>query len=75
MTASLVDSPDTQMSDPGLEEGKVAHVIPKESHLRGYVLGETVEALCGEKFIPTRDPSKFPMCEGCKIAIQLMISE
>jgi len=70
---SLADSPDLQVSDPGTN--LVSHIIPKESHLRGYVLGETVQAVCGEKFIPTRDPSKFPMCESCKLAIRAMLGE
>ena len=37
--------------------------------MRGYVLGEEITALCGEKFIPTRDPNKYPVCEACRQAL------
>ncbi|MBJ7307237.1 MAG: DUF3039 domain-containing protein, partial [Acidimicrobiia bacterium] len=55
---------DTRPSDPDLEEGKVAHIIRKDDQMRGYVLGEEITALCGEKFIPTRDPYQYPVCEA-----------
>jgi hypothetical protein len=63
---------DTRPSDPGLEEGKVAHIIRKDDQMRGYVLGEEITALCGEKFIPTRDPYQYPVCEGCRAALTMM---
>lgn len=56
-------------SDPELENGKVAHIIRKDDQMRGYVLGEEITALCGEKFIPTRDPYKYPVCEACRAAL------
>jgi hypothetical protein len=37
--------------------------------MRGYVLGEEITALCGEKFIPTRDPNKYPVCEACRAVL------
>jgi hypothetical protein len=40
--------------------------------MRGYVLGEEITALCGEKFIPTRDPYQYPVCEGCRAALTMM---
>jgi predicted Zn-ribbon and HTH transcriptional regulator len=30
------------------------------------VLGGTVTALCGHRFQPVRDPSRFPVCPRCK---------
>ena len=30
------------------------------------VFGFAVEALCGERFVPQRDPTKLPMCQACK---------
>lgn len=51
------------------DDPKVAHLVSKEAHMRGYVLGEMIQAICGEWFIPTRDPNKFPLCEACKSII------
>ena len=52
--------------------GKVAHIIRKDDQMRGYVMGEEVIALCGERFIPTRDPERYPVCEGCKQALTML---
>lgn len=30
------------------------------------VMGEEVEALCGKKWVPERDPKKYPVCPECK---------
>ena len=65
---------DTRPSDPDLEEGKVAHIIRKDDQMRGYVLGEEITALCGEKFIPTSDPYQYPVCEACRAALTTMNS-
>jgi hypothetical protein len=72
VSTDVTERPDTRPSDPGTEEGKVAHIIRKDDQMRGYVMGEEVTALCGEKFIPTRDPERYPVCEGCKQALMLM---
>ena len=70
--ADVIERPGIRPSDPELEEGKVAHIIRKDDQMRGYVLGEEITALCGEKFIPTRDPYQYPVCEGCRAALTLM---
>jgi len=30
------------------------------------VLGTPVVALCGKKWVPSRDPKRFPVCPDCK---------
>ena len=70
--SDVIERQDTRPSDPGLDEGKVAHIIRKDDQMRGYVLGEEITALCGEKFIPTRDPYQYPVCEGCRAALTMM---
>lgn len=70
--SDVIERQDTRPSDPGLEEGKVAHIIRKDDQMRGYVLGEEITALCGEKFIPTRDPYQYPVCEACRAALTMM---
>ncbi len=66
MSPEVIERPDTRLSDPDLEEGKVAHIIRKDDQMRGYVMGEEVVALCGTRFVPTRDPEQYPVCGPCK---------
>jgi hypothetical protein len=54
-------------------EPKVAHIVrtdPDESAVakvtEARIYGFAVEALCGETFVPQRDPKKLPMCQVCK---------
>lgn len=70
--SDVIERRETRPSDPGLEEGKVAHIIRKDDQMRGYVLGEEITALCGERFIPTRDPYQYPVCEACRAALTMM---
>ena len=48
------------------EENRVAHLAEKNSVTEGYVLGTPVQAICGQIFVPSRDPEKFPLCPICK---------
>lgn len=52
---------------------QVAHIVktdPGESAAakvtEARVFGYPVEALCGERFVPQRDPTKLPLCGICK---------
>jgi hypothetical protein len=64
-----------ERTDEDLETGKprVAHIVrtePGESAVarvtEARIYGYPVEALCGERFVPQRDPKKLPMCQTCK---------
>ena len=44
---------------------RFAHIIRKDDEMKGYVMGEQVTALCGKKWVPSRDPQKFPVCPTC----------
>jgi hypothetical protein len=50
----------------GGDHDRFAHYCRKEDVARAYVTGEAIEALCGKKWIPTRDPTRFPICPTCK---------
>lgn len=54
--------------DPDLDadEPIVSHVVRKEDHLRGYVEGTPIKALCGKTWVPSRDPQRYPRCERCQ---------
>ena len=75
VSTGVIEREQTRPSDPNLEEGKVAHIIRKDDQMRGYVLGEEITALCGEKFIPTRDPYQYPVCEACRAALSAQYGE
>ena len=41
-------------------------LLPQRDVARAYVTGEAIEALCGKKWVPTRDPTRYPVCPTCK---------
>ncbi len=45
---------------------KFAHYVEKNKIVESAVTGSPVKALCGKKWIPNRDPSKFPICPECE---------
>lgn len=61
-STSVLENLDSRLD---FDEPKIAHIIEKKDMMRGYVLGEEIVALCGFRFIPTRDPDKYPMCKEC----------
>ena len=52
-------------SDDGDHE-RFAHYAPKDKLMEAMVTGTPVTALCGKKWVPSRDPEKFPVCPTCK---------
>jgi hypothetical protein len=57
------------LEDSQLEDGdheRFSHYVQKEKILESAVTGKPVRALCGKKWIPGRDPEKFPVCPDCK---------
>ena len=53
-------------ADADTGEDGYAHYARKDEIARAAVLGGTVTALCGHRFQPVRDPSRFPVCPRCK---------
>lgn len=47
-------------------EPEVAHIVPKRDANRGYIEGARITAICGEEFVPSRDPSGLPRCQACQ---------
>lgn len=55
--------------EQNVDEGdhdRFAHYVKKEDILESAVTGKPVRALCGKKWVPSRDPEKFPVCPDCK---------
>lgn len=65
-----------QRTDPRTTEGDtggpgdVAHYARKDEVTRAAIEGGLVTALCGVKFQPVRDPTRFPVCRACARLIQ-----
>lgn len=62
-TATLT-KPVEQEDDGGHD--RFAHYIKKEKIVESAVTGKKVRALCGKKWVPSRDPQKYPICPICK---------
>ena len=57
--------------DPGDHE-RFSHYVPKDKILESAMTGKPVKALCGKKWLPGRDPEKFPVCPTCKSIYEKM---
>jgi hypothetical protein len=45
---------------------RFAHYVLKDKIVDSAVSGTPVRALCGKIWVPSRDPSRFPVCPDCK---------
>ena len=67
----MTDTTTKQESDVRLDQGdgdhdRFSHYVRKEDIVRSNVEGVEVMALCGKKWIPNRDPDRYPICPTCK---------
>ncbi len=69
------DSDTDLLTRPSLDENlqeddgghdRFSHYVKKEKIVESAVTGKAVKALCGKKWIPSRDPEKYPICPTCK---------
>lgn len=64
------ETAEKQTTDPGDE---LFHYVKKSSIAESAVMGNFVEALCGEKFPVTRTPKPgSPVCEECRKIYEAM---
>ena len=52
-----------------IEEGdheRFSHYADKNKIMESALTGKPVRAICGKKWVPGRDPQKFPVCPTCK---------
>jgi hypothetical protein len=57
---------DTALSIDEGDHERFSHYVDKNKITESAVTGKPVRALCGKKWIPNRDPQKFPVCPTCK---------
>lgn len=63
---SVVPDQETRpVTDDG-DHDRYAHFVRKADLMRAYVEGEPITALCGKKWVPSRDPERYPVCPTCK---------
>jgi hypothetical protein len=60
----LLTRPELVEDDGGHD--RFSHYVKKEKIVESAVTGKAVKALCGKKWIPSRDPEKYPICPTCK---------
>jgi hypothetical protein len=63
-TTTPVEAPERVYTDGG-DHDRYAHYCRKADIVRATVTGEAIVALCGKKWIPTRDPTRYPICPTC----------
>lgn len=63
---TVLDRPETHTGDG--DHDKFSHYVSKVALTESAVTGQAVIALCGKKWVPTRDGERFPVCPACKKA-------
>ena len=67
--SDVLTKPRTDETHQSIDEGdheRFAHYVRKEKIVESAVSGKPVRALCGKKWVPSRDPERFPICPTCK---------
>jgi hypothetical protein len=71
MPGGATDTRETIATRTG--EPSVAHIVKTDGDesaaaavLRARIEGTPIEALCGHRWIPSRDPGRLPMCQACR---------
>lgn len=63
-STDLLTKPELKVDDG--DHDRFSHYVKKEKILQSAMSGKAVRALCGKKWIPSRDPERFPICPICK---------
>ncbi|MDA3039976.1 MAG: DUF3039 domain-containing protein [Actinomycetota bacterium] len=66
ITDERTDERVAPVTTDGGDHERFAHYVKKTAILPSAIEGTPLEALCGKKWVPTRDPQKFPVCPECK---------
>lgn len=63
-STDLLTKPELKVDDG--DHDRFSHYVKKEKILQSAMSGKAVRALCGKKWVPSRDPERFPICPICK---------
>lgn len=76
MTTETLDPVITPKTSHGSGDHDLyAHIVNKAKVTDAYVLGTELEALCGKRWVPTRDPKNYPVCPSCREVAESMNRE
>jgi hypothetical protein len=64
--ATTTLEPTPVSSDTDSNPDHFAHYVKKDKITDALVYGQEVEALCGYRWVPYRDPASLPICPPCK---------
>lgn len=75
MSAGVLEAPVVKPTSTGPDECK--HLIDGDrfDETMAAVQGDEVEALCGYRFIPTRDHLRLPPCKPCIQVLEALTNE
>ena len=62
-----------EVEDDEGSHDRFAHYIKKDKVVESAVTGKAVRALCGKKWVPSRDPEKYPICPACKAIYDTLV--
>jgi len=62
-----------EVEDDEGSHDRFAHYIKKDKVVESAVTGKAVRALCGKKWVPSRDPEKYPICPACKAIYDILV--
>ncbi|MEN9692521.1 MAG: hypothetical protein RLZZ330_165 [Actinomycetota bacterium] len=48
------------------DHDRFAHYVKKNKIVESAITGKELTALCGKKWIPGRNPDRYPICPTCK---------
>jgi hypothetical protein len=48
------------------DHDRFAHIVKKNQLTDAMIYGKEIMALCGKKWVPSRDPDRFPVCPDCR---------
>lgn len=72
--ATTLPDSDRQLDDGG-DHDRFAHYVRKDKVVASAVEGTAVEALCGKKWVPSRNPERYPVCPECKEIYESLMGE
>jgi hypothetical protein len=66
VTQTTVEQTTVPLTTDGGDHEKFAHYVAKDKIVESALSGTPLVALCGKVWVPSRDPSKFPVCPECQ---------
>lgn len=63
---AIEERTDTEFAFEDGDNERFAHYVDKTKAMEATVYGTPCVALCGKKWVPTKDPERFPVCPTCK---------